>query len=364
MIQPDDFHLLISKEFVSIPPDVAAEMIAYDPTNGELRTHYAGFCDPGFGYGAGLRGTQAVFEVRAHDVPFMLEDGQPIARLAFERMAEPPRSSTAAASSDRTSSARACAQPPVQGARGEHPLPDPPDDQRPLTRPSNPPPDTAALPARILVGRRSEPAAALVAQQSGPPEGEHIPRSALSNGRNGGSEGTGRNGRGHATAPVQERAFLVGLGLPAPAADAASGVAARAGAARAHRGRDRRRAGAATARASRPRDLDRRGQARGDPGRARDHGLLARDLRRAAFARAAAAPRIGARSQGAGPQRADPRHLSRAARAPARRRCRWSLRSTSTCCRGCVGSGSTSNAPRAQLAHADRARPSSRPTAG
>ena len=90
VIQPDDFHLLISKEFVSIPPDVAAEMIAYDPTNGELRTHYAGFCDPGFGYGAGLRGTQAVFEVRAHDVPFMLEDGQPIARLAFERMAEPP----------------------------------------------------------------------------------------------------------------------------------------------------------------------------------------------------------------------------------------------------------------------------------
>ena len=90
VIQPDDFHLLISKEFVSIPPDVAAEMIAYDPTNGELRTHYAGFCDPGFGYGAELRGTQAVFEVRAHDVPFMLEDGQPIARLGFERMAEPP----------------------------------------------------------------------------------------------------------------------------------------------------------------------------------------------------------------------------------------------------------------------------------
>ena len=50
----------------------------------------AGFCDPGFGYGAELRGTQAVFEVRAHDVPFMLEDGQPIARLGFERMAEPP----------------------------------------------------------------------------------------------------------------------------------------------------------------------------------------------------------------------------------------------------------------------------------
>ena len=90
VIQPGDFHLLITREFVSIPPDVAAEMVAYDPTNGELRTHYAGFCDPGFGYGADLRGTQAVLEVRAHDVPFMLEDGQPIARLAFERMAEPP----------------------------------------------------------------------------------------------------------------------------------------------------------------------------------------------------------------------------------------------------------------------------------
>ena len=75
---------------MSIPPDVAAEMVAYDPTNGELRTHYAGFCDPGFGYGTDLRGTQAVLEVRAHDVPFMLEDGQPIARLAFERMAERP----------------------------------------------------------------------------------------------------------------------------------------------------------------------------------------------------------------------------------------------------------------------------------
>jgi len=90
VIRPDDFHLLISKEFVSIPPAVAAEMAAYDPTNGELRTHYAGFFDPGFGYGEGLSGTQAVLEVRAHDVPFMLEDGQPIARLAFERMAEPP----------------------------------------------------------------------------------------------------------------------------------------------------------------------------------------------------------------------------------------------------------------------------------
>ena len=90
VIQPGDFHLLISKEFVSIPPEVAAEMLAYDPTTAEARTRAAGFLDPGFGYGANLRGTQAVFEVRVLDVPFMLEDGQPIARVGFERMEEPP----------------------------------------------------------------------------------------------------------------------------------------------------------------------------------------------------------------------------------------------------------------------------------
>ena len=90
VLQPNEFYLLLSKEFVRIPPSVAAEMVAYDPTNGELRTHYAGFFDPGFGYGADLHGTRAVLEVRAHDIPFMLEDGQPIARLAYEWMAETP----------------------------------------------------------------------------------------------------------------------------------------------------------------------------------------------------------------------------------------------------------------------------------
>lgn len=90
VLAPNDFYLLASKEYVRVPPSVAAEMVAYDPTNGELRTHYAGFFDPGFGHGNDLHGTRAVLEVRAHDVPFMLEDGQPIARLAYERMAEIP----------------------------------------------------------------------------------------------------------------------------------------------------------------------------------------------------------------------------------------------------------------------------------
>ena len=86
------FYLLMSKEAVVIAPGLASEMTAYDPTSGELRTHYAGFFDPGFGYdpaGAFL-GARAALEVRAHDVPFMIEDGQQVCKLTFERMLEEP----------------------------------------------------------------------------------------------------------------------------------------------------------------------------------------------------------------------------------------------------------------------------------
>jgi dCTP deaminase len=86
-----EFYLLVSKERVRIPPDYAAEMAAYDPTSGELRTHYAGFFDPGFGdVSDGPAGTPAVLEVRAHDVPFSLEHGQRLCKLTFERMAARP----------------------------------------------------------------------------------------------------------------------------------------------------------------------------------------------------------------------------------------------------------------------------------
>jgi dCTP deaminase len=86
------FYLLMSQEAVAIPPSLASEMTAYDPTSGELRTHYAGFFDPGFGYDAegGFRGSRAALEVRAHDVPFMIEHGQRVCKLTFERMLEPP----------------------------------------------------------------------------------------------------------------------------------------------------------------------------------------------------------------------------------------------------------------------------------
>jgi dCTP deaminase len=94
VLEPEQFYLLLSREGVSIPPTLAAEMAAYDPTAGELRTHYAGFFDPGFGHdAAGTRhGSRAALEVRAHDVPFMVEDGQPVCKLTFERLDRAPDS--------------------------------------------------------------------------------------------------------------------------------------------------------------------------------------------------------------------------------------------------------------------------------
>ena len=92
VLDPEVFYLLISAEGVCVPPDYAAEMMAYDPTAGELRTHYAGFFDPGFGFDpSGQRfGSRAALKVRARDVPFMVEHRQPICKLAFEHMLAAP----------------------------------------------------------------------------------------------------------------------------------------------------------------------------------------------------------------------------------------------------------------------------------
>jgi dCTP deaminase len=90
ILNPDDFYILASKEKVRIPPDFAAEMVAYDPSIGEFRIHYAGFFDPGFGYGlSDIKGTHAVLEVRSHEAPFSIEDGQIVGRLIYERLLEP-----------------------------------------------------------------------------------------------------------------------------------------------------------------------------------------------------------------------------------------------------------------------------------
>jgi dCTP deaminase len=87
ILDPDEFYILMSREAVTIPPAFAAEMVPFDPLVGEFRVHYAGFFDPGFGHGAASR---AVLEVRSREVPFILEHGQVVARLAYERMAAAP----------------------------------------------------------------------------------------------------------------------------------------------------------------------------------------------------------------------------------------------------------------------------------
>ncbi len=91
ILDPDEFYILASKEALVIPPDYAAEMMPINPGLGEFRVHYAGFFDPGFGMSEdGANGSRAVLEVRSHDAPFVLEDGQLVARLVYERMAARP----------------------------------------------------------------------------------------------------------------------------------------------------------------------------------------------------------------------------------------------------------------------------------
>jgi len=91
ILDPDQFYILASKEAVHVPPTHAAEMVPFNPLVGEFRVHYAGFMDPGFGHApAGGGGSRVVLEVRSHKVPFILEDGQIIGRLIYERMIETP----------------------------------------------------------------------------------------------------------------------------------------------------------------------------------------------------------------------------------------------------------------------------------
>src|SRR5258706_3419322 len=84
ILEPGDFYILASRERVRVPPEFAAEMVPFDPSDGEFRIHYAGFFDPGFGYGSSdIKGTRAVLEVRAHEVPFLIEHGQLVGRLNY-----------------------------------------------------------------------------------------------------------------------------------------------------------------------------------------------------------------------------------------------------------------------------------------
>jgi dCTP deaminase len=91
ILEANRFYILLSKERIRVPPDFAAEMVVYDAGAGEIRTHYAGFFDPGFGWGDGsILGTKVVMEVRAREVPFMVYDGQTSFKVWFERLRTRP----------------------------------------------------------------------------------------------------------------------------------------------------------------------------------------------------------------------------------------------------------------------------------
>lgn len=93
VLEPDEFYILMTRESIAVPPDYAAEMMPYDTRAGEFRVHYAGFFDPGFGWDAGTKragSSRGVLEVRSHEVPFLLEHGQTVGWLRYERMAARP----------------------------------------------------------------------------------------------------------------------------------------------------------------------------------------------------------------------------------------------------------------------------------
>ena len=91
ILNPGDFYILASKEAVNVPPQYAAEMVAYDTLIGEFRVHYAGFFDPGFGYAeSGGAGSRAVLEVRSHEVPFLVEEDQVVGSLLYDKLTDAP----------------------------------------------------------------------------------------------------------------------------------------------------------------------------------------------------------------------------------------------------------------------------------
>lgn len=93
ILDPDEFYILMTKEAIAVPPEYAAEMMPYDTRAGEFRVHYAGFFDPGFGWNAATNragSSRGVLEVRSHEVPFLLEHGQTVGWLRYERMAARP----------------------------------------------------------------------------------------------------------------------------------------------------------------------------------------------------------------------------------------------------------------------------------
>jgi dCTP deaminase len=87
----DEFYIFATKEGIRVPREFAVEMMPYDVSKGEFRSHYAGFFDPGFGFGAdgNVLGTPAVLEIFTHEHDFILRDGQPICEMIYEYLSAP-----------------------------------------------------------------------------------------------------------------------------------------------------------------------------------------------------------------------------------------------------------------------------------
>lgn len=90
-LKRDKFYILSGAEAVRIPPHLASEMTPIDERSGDFRSHYAGFLDPGWGYGQNGEGKGRPFtlEVRPFE-DLVVRSGQPIAKIRFERMADVP----------------------------------------------------------------------------------------------------------------------------------------------------------------------------------------------------------------------------------------------------------------------------------
>lgn len=90
-LRRDRFYILSGAERIRIPPTLASEMVPMDERSGDFRSHYAGFLDPGWGWGADgvSHGRPFTLEVRPFE-DLVVRRHQPIAKIRFERVSETP----------------------------------------------------------------------------------------------------------------------------------------------------------------------------------------------------------------------------------------------------------------------------------
>ncbi len=90
-LEKGKFYILSTNEAVRVPPGLACEMVSMDDRSGEFRSHYAGFIDPGWGWGekGEGKGRQLTLEVRPFE-DLIIRHAQPIGKIRFEKMSELP----------------------------------------------------------------------------------------------------------------------------------------------------------------------------------------------------------------------------------------------------------------------------------